>query len=84
MLCCDTERNRQQRYRDALDDLAHSLKTPLAVLRGLAGSHGAQEEYSSRVAEQVSRMDQIVSYQLQKAATTGTRVLARAMQCDRL
>ena len=29
------ERSRQQRYRQALDDLAHSLKTPLAVIRNL-------------------------------------------------
>ena len=29
-------RARQARYKDALDDLAHSLKTPLAVMRAVA------------------------------------------------
>src|SRR5690606_15955451 len=31
----DTERRRLVRYRNTLDDLAHSLKTPLAVMRTL-------------------------------------------------
>src|SRR5690606_37157640 len=29
-----SERGRLQRYRDGLADLAHSIKTPLAILRG--------------------------------------------------
>src|SRR6185503_20222770 len=31
----DTERRRLARYRNTLDDLAHSLKTPLAAMRTL-------------------------------------------------
>ncbi|RML88008.1 hypothetical protein APX70_05893, partial [Pseudomonas syringae pv. maculicola] len=30
-----SEREQRIRYRDSLDDLAHSLKTPLAVLQGV-------------------------------------------------
>ncbi len=62
------EQYQRQRYRNAMDDLAHSLKTPLAVLSGLAESekNGAMELETLR--EQVSRMNQIVSYQLQKAS----------------
>jgi two-component system sensor histidine kinase PhoQ len=58
------ERAQQQRYRNALADLAHSLKTPLAVL------HGSATDASS-VREQVGRMQQSVDYQLQRAATAG-------------
>lgn len=62
------ERAQQTRYRHALDDLAHSLKTPLAVLRGLRGRDGLNPEGERRVAEQVGRMDQIVAYQLNRAS----------------
>ncbi|MBS1269671.1 MAG: Virulence sensor histidine kinase PhoQ [Gammaproteobacteria bacterium] len=63
------ERKQRQRYRDKLDDLAHSLKTPLAVLRNLVDR---QEECDlnnlSEVTSQVDRMQDIVSYQLQSAS----------------
>lgn len=62
------ERARQTRYRHALDDLAHSLKTPLAVLRGLGMRDGLNAEGQRRLAEQVGRMDQIVAYQLNRAS----------------
>jgi two-component system sensor histidine kinase PhoQ len=65
------ERAQLARYRDALGDLAHSLKTPLAVLRGSLGSDGEPE-----VVEQLERIDRIVTYQLQRAATSGRSVLA--------
>lgn len=69
------ERARQERYRNTLSDLAHSLKTPLAVLRSSseAGS-SAEAELAPLVREQVARMAQIVDYQLQRpvAATPST------------
>ena len=36
----DTERRRLARYRNTLDDLAHSLKTPLAAMRTLLADAG--------------------------------------------
>ena len=62
------EQYQRQRYRNAMDDLAHSLKTPLAVLSGLSDSklNGVVDLETLR--EQVDRMNQIVSYQLQKAS----------------
>lgn len=81
------ERAQQKRYRDALGDLAHSLKTPLAVMRGalaeqsreaLSGqSRGAALSAPSygtladTVEEETARMQCIVDYQLQRAATAG-------------
>ncbi|WP_232020206.1 ATP-binding protein [Sulfuriflexus mobilis] len=58
------ERAQQQRYRHALADLAHSLKTPLAIL------HGSSNQPDT-VREQVIRMQKSVDYQLQRAATAG-------------
>jgi len=62
------ERLRQTRHRDALSYLAHSLKTPLAVLRS-ALSEPAQ--LPAAVIEQVSRMDDIVQHQLGRAIAGG-------------
>jgi two-component system sensor histidine kinase PhoQ len=62
------ERVRQTRYKEALSFLAHSLKTPLAVLRGTL-SEPAQ--LPAAVEQQVRRMDDIVQYQLARAAAGG-------------
>lgn len=62
------ERVRQTRYKEALSFLAHSLKTPLAVLRG-AMSEPA--ELPAAVEQQVRRMDDIVQHQLARAAAGG-------------
>jgi two-component system sensor histidine kinase PhoQ len=62
------ERVRQSRYKEALSFLAHSLKTPLAVLRtGL----NEPAQLPALVAQQVTRMDDIVQHQLGRAAASG-------------
>ncbi len=76
-LLLQRERHQMQRYRHALDDLAHSLKTPLAVLRGLAEKSEWRGEDRQTLEQQNARMDQIVSYQLQKAATVGGDLLGK-------
>lgn len=38
-----SERHRHRQFRDLLDDLAHSLKTPLSVLRNVATDRGTSE-----------------------------------------
>ena len=76
----ESERWQRTRYRNTLADLAHSLKTPLAVLRNQleAGEDGAR--LRGLVDEQVSRMDQIVAYQLSRAATSGHSTLGAAVE----
>jgi len=67
------EQAQMRRYRDALADLAHSLKTPLAVLRNAADTKNA--DMPALLREQVGRMDQIVEYQLKGAAAAGRTTL---------
>lgn len=70
-----TERGRQERYRHILDNLAHSLKTPLAVMRNLVESNASS---TTDLEHQISRMDEIVRYQLKKATATGSSGLGAA------
>lgn len=69
----DQERSRQTRYKHALDDLAHSLKTPLAVLRA---SLAEPSQLPTLVAQQVSRMDDIVRHQLGRAGAGGAALFS--------
>ena len=62
------ERLRQTRYKEALSFLAHSLKTPLAVLRTALAEPA---RLPGAVSEQVARMDDIVQHQLARAAASG-------------
>jgi two-component system sensor histidine kinase PhoQ len=64
----DQERARQTRYKEALDDLAHSLKTPLAALRATLDE---PDQLPAMVAQQVTRMDGIVMHQLGRAGASG-------------
>lgn len=78
-LLIDKERKQQSRYRTTLGDLAHSLKTPLAVISGIVQSLSRQDSGAGStdtntqlglVEEQLERMNQIVTYQLQRAVQT--------------
>jgi two-component system sensor histidine kinase PhoQ len=63
----DSERARSERYRVTLDNLAHSLKTPLAAMRALLNQNKSGG-FAERFNEQIDRMDEIVRYQLRKPA----------------
>lgn len=78
-LLIQSERKQQQRYRTTLGDLAHSLKTPLAVIQGeLNTNQACQSSGSQTIQEQLERMNQIVGYQLQRAVRSeNSRTLAR-------
>jgi two-component system sensor histidine kinase PhoQ len=71
------EQYQQQRYRNAMDDLAHSLKTPLAVLSGLSDTNNTRQLDLVILREQVNRMNQIVSYQLQKASSAAEAKISK-------
>ena len=76
-LLIDSERARSNRYRHTLDNLAHSLKTPLAAMRALLSDRD-HAKFSGRFNEQIDRMDEIVRYQLRKpgASVADNLVLA--------
>ncbi len=66
------------RYRDALGNVSHSLKTPLTVLRGTLKQQAHTDPELARTAhEQLARMQQIIDYHLQRAATAGPVRLGR-------
>jgi len=65
------ERNHLVRYRNTLGDLAHSLKTPLAVLQGYFDQNKSDSESKQTATAQLWRMQEIVDYQLQRAAVSG-------------
>lgn len=69
-LLVSNERARSDRYRVTLDNLAHSLKTPLAAIRALLAER-SKPEFEERANEQIDRMDEIVRYQLRKPAASG-------------
>jgi two-component system sensor histidine kinase PhoQ len=64
----DKEKKQRERYRNTLADLAHSLKTPLAVLKSDNPSPKA-------LSEQVERMDNIINYQLKRAVISSQQQL---------
>ena len=70
------ERERE-RYRNSLGDLAHSLKTPLALLRNAAEQGATAPPLAVTVAEQVERMDGMVRYHLRRAHSGGRQPLLR-------
>lgn len=70
-LLLETTRRQLNRYRDGLGNVSHSLKTPLTVLRGLFSKPGFDPEQATSAGEQLDRMQQIIDYHLQRAATAG-------------
>jgi signal transduction histidine kinase len=68
------ESGQKQRYKDSLDDLAHSLKTPLAAIRSQieVGNQEPQrlQNVLTDIAGQVDYMQEIISRQLRKAMVT--------------
>ncbi len=70
------ERENLRRYRHTLGDLAHSLKTPLAVMRGIFENEDDPKRVRQSGLEQVVRMDEIVAYQLARAAKSGHQTYA--------
>lgn len=78
----ESERENLDRQRNTLADLAHSLKTPLAVLRTQLDSGGAEAELREELDVQLRRMNNLVSYQLARAASSGHTLFAAPLPIE--
>lgn len=67
----DAERSHLERYRNTLSNLAHSLKTPLAILHGCCNEPDLSVSAKDTLTEQITRMDDLIEYQLRRAAARG-------------
>ncbi len=79
-----TEAEQRTRYKDTLSNLAHSLKTPLAIMQGSLyelNNATTQEKSSTSetvaaskndLTEQINRIDQIINYQLKRSVVAPT------------
>ncbi len=72
----ESERENLDRQRNTLADLAHSLKTPLAVLRTQLDSGASDSDLRQEMDVQLRRMNNLVSYQLARAASSGHKLFA--------
>lgn len=59
-----TEQQQRKRYRNALSDLAHSLKTPLAIMQ-------SQKDLSESSTDQLKQINRTISHQLKRAQSAG-------------
>ncbi|MEO8670251.1 MAG: sensor histidine kinase [Tahibacter sp.] len=78
----DFGREQLDRYRNTMSDLAHSLKTPLAVLRSELDSGSGQVSLRRTVADQAQRMHDIVSYQLSRATASRHQVFSTPLAIE--
>ena len=69
------EKRNRARYRTAMEDLAHSLKTPLAVIRNALTDPKATD--SRLLREQLERMETTVAHQLSRANVTGPMIVTK-------
>ncbi len=70
------ERKRVARYRDTLGNLAHSLKTPLAVMQSALSKESTAS--ASTFGAEIDRMKDIIAHQLKRAAASGGALLGQA------
>lgn len=78
-----SERTQREKYRTTMADLAHSIKTPLAILKGSASqleSGAAVSEIVQTIDEQVERMDEIVGYQLERAKSDAPSLIKSTIE----
>lgn len=71
------EQHQREKYKNSLADLAHSLKTPLAVMQN--ASHLQDEQLRRIVDEQTHQMNIIVQQQLRRAISKGAALWSKGV-----
>jgi len=71
----DKEHSQRERYRAAMADLAHSLKTPVTII----SNELTQYSDNQVLQDALKRMNTSIEYQLQRAVISGHKVLSQGM-----
>ncbi len=69
----ETEQSNRERIRNALDSLAHSLKTPLAVIQAGIPLHG---DAAGSMQNAVDEMSRLIATRMERAGSSTRRTLA--------
>ena len=80
----ESEKKQRERYRNTLSDLAHSLKTPLAVVRAEINKKNKESISATNIDEQVKRMADIINHQLQRATLRSTHALKNTVEIQQV
>jgi len=73
----NVEKGQKRRYRDSLDNLAHSLKTPLAEVLSAQSKYEMKEKDQEDLKKSINHMCDIVAYQLKRAAVRTPNAIVR-------
>src|SRR3546814_3032613 len=78
----ESEGENLDHQRNARSVLAHGLKTPLAVLRTRLDNDASEAELREEVDIQLRRMNDLVGYQLGRAASAGHKLFAAPIDIE--
>ena len=73
----NVEKGQKRRYRESLDNLAHSLKTPLAGVLAAQSKYDMKEDDQEDLKKSINHMCDIVAYQLKRAAVRTPNAIIR-------
>jgi two-component system sensor histidine kinase PhoQ len=76
----ETEKNNQERIRNALDSLAHSLKTPLAIIQ--AGLELPSDQARDQMRNAAEDMRHLIATRLERAGASARRTLAEPVPLE--
>lgn len=69
-------------YQNSLGNLAHSLKTPLAVIRSNLNGGEQTDKMKEEIEKSLKQMDSIISYQLSVASKSGREMFAKPINME--
>ncbi len=76
----EKEYQMRERYRAAMADLAHSLKTPLAIITNELNAY----PQNNTMQNALNRIDSSIEYQLRRAVVSGHTVLSKGTQLNQV
>ena len=77
----NVEKGQKKRYRESLDNLAHSLKTPLAgLLANAQTNYEMKSDDHNDLVNEINHMCEIVAYQLKRAAVRAPNAMVEQQQ----